>query len=184
MTKPDLAKFASPGKKLSWERRRALIEENFPDIVKLDWKKAFDEDIDLFAAIMRDIIKIDAATPGRSGPKPAVSAEEGFARFRQLNREDFSMLPFVESLSILAAGLSVTTLSRKINMSRANTFRLLRGEKSPTIEEFIQIAKAFKKEPGYFSDYRSAIVAAAIFERLARYPESSVKWYTQLGDIK
>jgi DNA-binding phage protein len=175
LERPDLSEFTAlnktqRGKRTPWDKRVALIQERFPSVLTLDWRKAFDEDLDLFADIMRDVLKADAAEPGRSGPKPSVDLRDGVTRFRQLVHEDFSMLSFQESLEILMAGMSLTTAARKTGLSRAKLHRLLRGLEAPSPHEMEQIAKG--------------LVTAAMQERLMNNPEASVKWYTELVKSK
>lgn len=169
------------GKKRSWASRRRLIEQRFPSIVDLDWKKAFDGDLDLFADIMRDILKADASAPGRSGPKPAVDYRQGVSRLRQLVGEDYSMLPFPEALASLQAGRSISALAHKIGLSRSDVYRMLKGEKHPSLTEMEIVAKAFKKAPGYFHDYRVSVVGEALMQRLEEVPEASARWYQQVA---
>lgn len=181
----DLSEFTrinktQSGRRMPWDRRVALIQQRFPAALTLDWRSAFDRDLNLFADIMRDILKADAAEPGRSGPKPSVGIRDGVSRLRQLTHEDFSMLTFTDSLGVLVGVLSMTTVARKTGLSRAKVHRLLRGLESPSPYEMEQIAHGFKKEPGYFAAYRTAVVVAAIQERLQAVPESSVKWYAEL----
>jgi AraC-like DNA-binding protein len=187
--RPDLSEFTNlnktqRGKRMPWDRRVALIQERFPSVLTLDWRRAFDEDLDLFADIMRDILKADAAEPGRSGPKPSVGLREGLERFRHLVHEDFSMLTFTESFAVLVGDLSLTAVARKTGLSRAKVHRLLRGTESPSPYEMEQIAHGFKKAPGYFADYRIALILNAMQERFLMAPESTVKWYVQLVKSK
>lgn len=183
--RPDLSVFVeankTKGKKRSWEARRKLIEDRFPSVATLDWKKAFDRDMDLFADILRDILKADAAAPGRSGPKPAVDYRQGVTRFRQLVDEDYSMLPFDEALASLQGSLSVSGLAHKVGLSRPTVYRLLTGAKHPSLEEMELIARAFKKAPSYFHAYRVSALAAALAQRLDEIPEASVNWYMKMS---
>jgi len=182
--RPDLSTFTAANtknKKRAWAARRPTIAERFPSIDTLDWKNAFDRDMDLFADILRDILKVDAAAPGRSGPKPGVDYREGVMRFRQLMDEDYSLLPFAEALASLQGSLSVSGLAHKVGLERSGVYRLLGGKKKPTIEEMEIIARAFKKAPSYFHDYRVAALAAALTKRLDDIPEASMNWYAKIN---
>lgn len=183
----DLSEFTRVNKtqgtrRMPWDRRVAVIQQRFPSALTLEWRRAFDGDLNLFADIMRDILKADAAETGRSGPKPSVALRHGVTRLRQLAHEDFSMLDFTESLAVLTGALSMTAVARRTGLSRAKVHRLLRGIECPSPWEMEQIAKGFKKEPGYFAAYRTAVVLAAMQERLQLVPESSVKWYIELAE--
>lgn len=182
---PDLSAFeevnARPGKKMTWDERVEVIFRQFPAIRDLDWKKAFDRDMDLFAWIMQDVFKSDAAAPGRSGPKPHVEySSESMARFRQMMGEDYSMYPFHEAFQILAGTRSLSALAVKTGISRSQVRRLLRGEVEPSSYEMECVARGFRKSPGYFLEYRRGVVLAAIAHRLTEVPEASVKYFQKI----
>ena len=179
----DLAVFEQrsvKGKRMSWDDRRKLIKVHFPAVDVLDWKRAFDNDIDMFAWVIRDILKADNAEPSRSGPKPAVDLKTGAARLRQLMGEDYSDLPFGDAFRILAGPRSLSALAAKTGISRSQVRRLLTRECRPTPWEMGQVAKAFKKEPGYFLEYRNEVILTALAEKLFGNSEVSVKFYRQL----
>lgn len=184
---PDLSVFIEAnrgdknGKKMPWDERVALIERTYPSVLKLDWKRAFDRDLDMFAKIMQDILKADAAAPGRSGPKPGVDMKTGAARLRQLMRDDYSMIPFHEAFTILAADRSLSALAAKTKLSRSQIRRLLRGDVTPSAFEMECVAKAFSKSPGYFAEYRAGTILAALADRLENVPEASVKYWHELA---
>lgn len=183
----DLALFEQrnvKGKRMSWDDRRKLIKLHFPTVDSLDWKTAFDNDIDTFAWVIRDILKADNAEPSRSGPKPAVDLKSGAARLRQLMGEDYSDLPFDEAFQILAGPRSLSALAAKTGISRSQVRRLLTGERLPTAYEMGQVAKAFKKEPGYFLEYRNEVILTALAEKLDSNSEVSVKFYRQLMGLR
>jgi transcriptional regulator with XRE-family HTH domain len=185
MSDPDLSLFdlvnSRPGKKLTWDERVDLIKKQFPQVLTLNWKKAFDNDLDLFAWIMQDVLKADAAEPGRSGPKPRVDYRQGASRYRQMMGDDYSMLPFPEAFSILAGDRSLSSLAAKTGISRSQVRRLLRGEVLASSQEMEQVARGFQKSPGYFADYRRGVVLAAIYERLVDVPEASVKYWSEIA---
>lgn len=168
-------------KKLGWDERVELIKHQFPSVISLDWKKAFDRDLDLFAWIMKDVLKVDAAEPGRSGPKPAVEYRAGVTRFRQMMGEDYSMRPFHEAFTILAGERSLSALAAKTGVSRSRIRLLLRGDIQPSWEQMEKIAAGFAKSPGYFLEYRRGVVVAAIWERLTAIPEASVKYFYEIA---
>lgn len=189
MSEPNLSVFREVNekgsqkgeKKLAWDERVDLIERQFPSVEALDWRRAFDRDLDLFAWIMKDVLKVDAAEPGRSGPKPSVDYRSGVRRFRQLMGDDYSMRPFHEAFSILAGDRSLSSLAAKTGVSRSQVRRLLRGEIEPSATEMELIAKGFSKSPGYFLEYRRGVVLAAIHERLTAVPEASVKYWYEIA---
>jgi hypothetical protein len=171
-------------KKVPWSERYKVIKEQFPSVAELDWNEALRKDVDLFGRILRDIIKLDQAEPGRSGPRRAVDPNAGHATLRMLAGQDYSELPFNEAFRVLGRGMSLTTLARKTSLSRMTCSRLLRAEKVPDADEMRLVAEAFKKHPSYFIEYRVAYVTAAIAERLASAPESSIVFYKKLAGEK
>lgn len=166
--------------KLPMERRVALIREEFPSVNTLNWKAAFDRDLELFARIMRDIFKLDQPEPRRSGPRPEPDFDRALVSLRQLMGQDYTTLPFFEAFNILADKRSLTQLGRKCGMDRMRVQRLRRDERAPMLWEMAQIADAFGKHPSFFTEYRSAMICGAIIDRLEASPETGVHIYRRL----
>lgn len=162
------------------ERRMDMIRDEFPSTVRLDWKKAFNNDRDLFARIWRDMVKLGQTQPGRPGPRPTLEFPEGMQEFRRLAAEDYSTLPFPQAFRVLSRGLSFTMIARKVGLDRNLVYRLQIGTKQPDVYALKQVAKAFKKDPSYFMEYRTHYIASAMLERLENAPEASVNLYRQL----
>lgn len=184
----NLDRTAVRGKRVPWQKRVDLIFTQFPSTQLLvsgelvpNWKRAYDKDIDLFAWIIRDVLKADGATPGRSGPKPTVNRATGEARLRQLMGDDYSVEPFCVAFQALAHSRSLTNIAYKTGLSRSQVNRLLKGMCEPTGYEMEQVAHAFGVPPGYFSEYRLGVVVAAIVERLKQYPDATVKYWRELA---
>lgn len=169
---------------LSWDERLRAIKKQFPSVERLNWDKALANDVELFGNIIRDVLRHDQAEPGRDGPKPEIGYRQGVRRIQQFMGEDFSLLPFPEAFRNLTAGMSLTPLARKTSMSRMNCSRLLRGEKEPHVDEMILIAKAFKKDPSYFVEYRAAYIMSYIAQHCEQAPEVSVNLYKRLQKAK
>lgn len=179
----DLLKFEQATKdKLPWDRRAVMILAQFGSVEKLVWRKAFESDIDLFARLVKDILKLDQAQPGRPGPRPALDYEQGVARLRQYMGQDYSMEPFEASLKNLANGRSIRALARKTGLSKNHIHRLLTGEIEADAYAMREIARAFDKHPSFFAEWRAMWVANAIVERLMNQPESSIVLYRKLKD--
>lgn len=166
---------------LEKDERDRRINENFPSASNLDWGAALSRDTDLFARIMRDIIKLDQREPGKSGPRPnTLDFEKGLATFRTLMGEDFTTLPFRESFAVLARGYSLTHLARKVHLSRPKVHRFLRGEVQPTEYDLRAIADGFNKHPSYFVEYRRAYIIQALEDALLKEPESTIAYYQKM----
>lgn len=174
----DLAPFEQATKaKVAWDRRAAMILEQFNSVEKLRWRKAFETDIDLFARLVKDILKLDQAQPGRPGPRPALDYEQGVARLRQYMGQDYAMDEFPVALKALANGRSIRSLARKTGLSKNHIHRLLTGDIEPDAFAMTEIARAFDKHPSFFLEWRAMWVANAIVNRMVSQPESSVALY-------
>lgn len=172
-------------KKAPWQERVKVVDEVFPSYARLDWRKAFDGDIELFARVMRDILKTDQTEPGRSGPRPNLNRGPALAKLREYMGSDYSELPFPLALQVLAGEkASVRSIAHKTGLARMFTHRLLMGERPVDMVTIETVAKAYKKNPGYFLEYRVAFVLAALGDRLAVSPETSVGLYRRLKGEK
>ena len=170
------------GEKTSWDKRYDVIKTQFPDPKTFDWRKAFDKDLDLFARIMRDVLKVDQAVPGRPGPRPALDYDRGVKSLRQMMGQDYSTLPFPDTFQFLAGDRSLSHTARKTGLSRSQVHRLLRGESQPDVNEMTMVAEAFGKHPSFFLEYRAAFVVAALSEKLLNAPEATIGFYRRIQD--
>lgn len=182
--RPDLSVFRElneRGKRVPWAERVKVIRQQFPSVENLDWNRALERDVDLFGRIIRDIIKLDQAEPGRDGPRRQVDPAKGREALRRLAGQDYSELPFAESVRVLSRGMSLRPLARKTGLSPMTLSRLLRGDKEPDVHEMHAIAEAFKKHPSYFVEYRVGFITAAMASKLASAPEASIGIYRKLA---
>jgi DNA-binding phage protein len=179
----DLAPFKKANEKgvgTKAAERMRLIRKEFPVVYELDWKRAFDQDLDLFARVVRDILKLDQAVPGKPGPRLDPEYDRALVHLRQLMGQDYTMLSFVEAFGVLADGRSLTQLARKVGLSRTQVRRLRMGWKVPSLYEMSQIADAYGKHASFFVEYRIAYITGALATRLASAPESSIGLYRKL----
>lgn len=170
---------------MAWDKRLTEIKQAFPSVEQLDWKKAFDADITLLGRILRDLLKSDQATPGRPGPRPSLDRARAEPRLDEWLGKDpterpYTTLPFCDAFRLLTKRKSLTQVSRKVDMSRTQTFRLLKGDIEPTLPMIEQIAKAYGKAPAWFKEYRVAAITAAIVTALDQKPEQTIKSYEAL----
>lgn len=165
---------------LPWDKRAAMITSQFSSVENLKWRKAFESDIDLFARLVKDILKLDQAQPGRPGPRPALDYEQGVARLRQYMGQDYSLDVFPRTLKDLANGSSIRAIARKTGLSKNHVHRLMTGDLEPDAYAMSCVADAYGKHPSYFVEYRALWVANAIVNRLADNPESSIALYRKL----
>lgn len=169
-------------RKMPTGERDDLLAEKFPSILSLDWEKALANDTNLFARIMRDIIKLDQPREsGKHGPRPNVmDIDKGMASFRQLIGEDFSNLPFDETFAIMTRGNSVRQIARKAKLSPTEVQRLRLGRRRPTMFDMRAIAEGFNKHPSFFVEYRRNYIVEQLSDRLLDEPERITAYYQKM----
>lgn len=175
----DNARWKAARRRVPWDERLRLIREQFPVTASLDGHTILRED-DALARLIRDILKIDQIEPGRAGPRPGLDYERGMQSWRELFGQDYAEVPFPEAFRSLTRGNSLTTIARKTNISRSRVHQLLRGERSPTIDDLRLIAEAYGKRPQFFCEYRAEFIMAIIAERLNKEPETTIAVYRKL----
>lgn len=176
-----LAEFEALSRKTPWGERVKLIRERFPSTFKLDWNKAFSDDLDLFARVLRDILKLEQALPGRPGPRPSLDVAVATRRLQQFLGKDFTIEAFPEAFRILAGTRSIRHLAAKTGLDRNHIHRLLNGTMEPDAFALSAVAKAFGKSPSYFLEYRIAYIGAAMVSRLEWSPETTIDLYRKLA---
>jgi hypothetical protein len=174
----DNAKWKALRKRVPWEQRIQLIREEFPSTRDPDWN-AILKDPDVFARILKDILKVDQIEEGRAGPRPNLDVERGMRTWKEF-RGDYSELPFVDSFRVLARGNSQRTIARKTGISKTRIVRLQQGDDRPGINDLCVIAEAYNKKPAYFVEYRAEYIVAAIAARLNDEHELTVALYRKL----
>lgn len=176
----DEAVFAEANsKKLSWSVRYDLIREQFPSVERLRWEKAFD-DVELLGRVLRDILKIDQAPQGRSGPRPTLDYEKAQKRLAQFLGNDYTVLPFHEALRVLAGDRSIRSLATKTGLDRNLIHRLLSQQIAPDAYIITEVANAFDKQPSYFLEYRVNVVLAALSDQMMSAPEMTIDLYRRI----
>lgn len=166
--------------KVKWDERVDLIKKEFPSVVNLDWAKLFDADPMIMGRLVNDILKVDLADRGRPGKRPAIEQEAASDRLRQLSGEDYTMLPFHEAFRILANGRSSRGLAARLAVSHTAVNRLMRGMDSPSAAVMEKTAKVFKKDPGYFVEYRLIYIFGMLYRKLEVNPEATVGFYMKM----
>lgn len=165
--------------------RRQLLHDKFPSVAQLNWDKAFDNDIDLLGHLLRDILKLDMALPGAAGRRPGLEEDEARPSLDRLMGRSptshvYSVLPFRATFELLMNGRSYRAMESKLGMPKTRVFRLLRGLDTPNTQDMELIAKAFKKQPSYFVEYRVQAIAASVYAALGEQPETSIGVYERL----
>lgn len=174
-------------KKIPWEQRRELIHEKFPSVVKLDWNKALSSDVTLLGSLIRDVMRLEAAED-RVGPRSPVDEDKGREMLARIRSEDHTELPFKEALCMLCSDRSTgkrwsfQQAGRKIGWSKRKAWTLMSGVRQPTVDEMVEAAEAFNKDPSFFHEYRVRFISGVVGRKLDDFPDLSVTFYQKLVD--
>lgn len=165
-------------KRVPWEQRIQMIYEEFPGTRDPDWNQIL-QDPDVFARILRDVLKVDQIEAGRAGPRPNLDVERGMRSWNEF-RGDYSELPFVDAFRILTNGNSQRTIARKTGISKTRIVRLQQGDDRPCMDDLRAIAEAYNRKPAYFVEYRAEYIIAAVATRLQDEHELTAALYRKL----
>lgn len=171
-------------RKVPWSERRKLIVEHFPSVERLDWVEVFRQDPSIMGRIINDILRLDAAEPGKPGKRPGLARGDVEQRLEKLFGSRFSDRPFPKAFKSLIGDRSIRHVASKTGLNRNTVHRLLKGEQIPDEYEMEEIAKAFDINPAYFAEYRLAYVVGFIYSRLAVNPEATIVQYKKIQDQK
>lgn len=181
----DLARFAEDNinwkalrKRVPWDERLKMIQEEFPSTKNTDWNQIL-KDPDVFARILRDVLKVDQIEAHRAGPRPNLDIEKGMRSLQEMHG-DYSERPFIEAFRILTRDNSQRTIARKTGLSKSRIVRLFQGDDRPTMDDLRAIASAYKKKPAFFVEYRAEYIMAAIATRLQDEHELTAALYRKL----
>jgi transcriptional regulator with XRE-family HTH domain len=166
-------------RRIPWDERVKLIEQQFPGIRDADWNVVL-KDPDILGRLLKDILKVDQIEPGRAGPRPNLDYERGMQAWLEMTGQDYCELPFVRALRILTKGQAVRVVARKANVTKTRMDRLMRGVDRPSADDLRSIAEAYGKKPAFFAEYRAEYVTAAIVGRLSVEPEMTTAIYVNL----
>lgn len=175
----DNARWKEQKKRVPWEERLKMIDEEFPAVQTTEWNVIL-RDPDVLARVLKDILKVDQIEPGRAGPRPNLDVERGMRTWKEMTVGDYAERPFPEAFRILTRDNSVRTIARKTNISKSRVVRLLQGTDSPTVDDLRSIAAAYQKKAAYFVEYRAEFIIAAIATRLTDEHEMTVALYKKL----
>lgn len=170
--------------KMPWRERYQLIVSVFPSVENLDWNEVFRADPAILGRIVNDIIKQEQARPGTPGKRPALDPEVASQRIRELSGEDYSLLPFEQAFNNLKGDRSVRHVASMVGLDKSMVHKLLTGKTHPTMEQMEKIAAGFKKQPGYFHEYRVAYVLSMMFALMDDGPESAIVQYRKLREMR
>lgn len=164
---------------VTWDVRVQAIKRRFPSIDRLDWEKAFRADPTLLGRVINDILKVDAAEPGKPGKRPAIDPKNAEQRLRVLMGEDYTTLPFYEAFALMVGNRSIRHIANKTGVNRNTIFFLKQGG-DPSADAMEKIAKAYGKSPEFFVEYRLMYITAILHSRMISNPESTINLYRKV----
>lgn len=164
--------------KETWEERRTKIKAQFPSTDLISWGKALQNDNEVFALVLGDLIKAEGKR-SRPGKRPSLSRPLAEAELLRLAGEDYSSAPFLRTFRALTFGRSVRGIANKTGLGQTTVQRLLHGAE-PSFSHMEKIAAAYKKHPSYFLEYRIAYVGMVIDGYLREHPETATVWYLKM----
>lgn len=168
------------GPRVPWPERKKMIVQFFPSVERLDWAEAFRQDPALMGRIINDILKLDAAEPGKPGKRPGLEQDDAEARLATLFGGRYSDLPFAQAFRAVAGERSIRHIASSTGLNRNTVHRLLNGDQQPDEFEIEAIARAFRVEPSYFAEYRLAYIVGFLYSRLAQNPDATVLFFKKL----
>ncbi len=133
------------------------------------------DDLDVFGAILQDVLRHWGRSPGQgrgkqSAPQVADS-EELMARLVELDR--LGRQPFHMELREMAGSLSSAEVARRSGLSKTRCWNLLQGYIKPTMSDMEATARAFGRDPWHFIEYRARWLTDRIHDQLLADPARS-----------
>lgn len=175
----DNARWREAKRRVPWEERMRLIEQEFPGVLTADFNVVL-RDNDIFARVLKDILKVDQVEPGRAGPRPNLDFERGMQTWKEMTGQDFSEQPFYVAFQQITRGDSFTIIARKTLISRSRVYKLWQGHIRPTVDDLRVVATAYGKRPAFFAEYRTEYILASIAARLIKESEMTIPLYLKL----
>lgn len=153
----------------TWDEARDRIARETPSHDMDRWANGLNED--QLAKIIKDVLRAGHAHASKGWrPQPD---ENDISILRDMIELEYTTLPFVEAFRILAGERSLNHLSSRTGIDRYRIHRLITGRYEPTGGELETIARTFKKDPRYFCEYRSTLIAAAVMRAMDSNPDQS-----------
>lgn len=167
--------------KLNWDETVMRLYQELPQAKSVDWSSVFRNDPKILGSLINDIIKVSVSRKGRPGKRSASSEEEVAADFRKLTDSDYSEFPFRVALKHAMGKRSLRQTALLSGVDKMIVHRFLNGKgPSPTLAQMEALAKALKKDPSYFVEYRAAYICNSLYEILCDNPESAVVFYKKV----
>lgn len=160
------------------------LEQQYPSLTYLSgppsksvrraWVAVFNARPDAMHSLLADYIKQVHATPGRIGQRPMPKEEQ--VDFQGLMYGEENDLSLREVLPKIVK-VSERAFCSQIHMSRSQYQRMLAGDYDPDVNEMRAIAKALKRPPTFFVEYRKAMAIAAFINLIEERPGIATSLY-------
>lgn len=169
-----------------WQATLDRIEREVPGTKEVDWASLFKADPKILGDLVNDVIKINISEKGRPGKRSAQSAEDIEEDLKKLTGEDYAVRPFPEALKAAMGGRSIRHVASQAHLDKMTVHRLLQGRGAPATAEQIEwLAKAVKKDPSYFMEYRVLYVCSVVYQIMMMSSEAATIQFNKLkGAIK
>lgn len=145
------------------------------------WVAVFNAHPDAMHQLLADYIKHAHARPGRIGQRPMPREEE--VDLDALIYGEENELPLAEVL-VKQVAVSERMFCVQSGISRSQYQRILAGQYEPTVHEMRMLAKAIKKPPTYFIEYRKAMAIAAFINLVNERPAVATTIYRNYLEVQ
>jgi hypothetical protein len=174
----------SQSKARDWDKTIAKLFEKVPEAQDVDWDGLFRDDPMILGDIINDIIKVGVSKKGRPGKRSASNAADIENDLRRLTQKDYTSLPARQALiNLMGTDKSMRFVAHASGLDKMTVHRLLSGKREFTLEDFEALAKAFRKSPSYFMEYRVAYICMALSAMLVKSGEASTIFYEKLRKV-
>ena len=164
-----------------WEERYKDIVKEFPMVENISWGSAFREDTNLFASLLKDVIKAEGrgSTPGK---RPPLGKKEASKQLAVVARMDYSDLDFYETFKALCSNKTVREIGKQTGLGKSSIYQLLNKQRYPSFSTMEKIALGFDKKPEFFLEYRIAFILLNMDSFLQSYPEAATNWFLKINE--
>jgi len=166
-------------RKAAWYENIQKVKANYPSLNDADWGRS---NQDAFTHVMGDLLKSEGKR-SRPGKRPALDRSIAEGELAKLTGSSYSETDFRNAFKALTHGRSIRGIAHKCGMHKDQVHRLLNGTVQPSLETMEKIAKAFRKDPSYFVEYRVAFVLISIDKYLSDSPETATVWYHKMKGL-
>lgn len=164
-----------------WQATLERIEREVPGTKEIDWVSLFRADPKILGDLVNDVIKINISEKGRPGKRSAQNAEDIEEDLRKLTGEDYAVRAFPEALREAMGSRSIRQVAAQAHLDKMTVHRLLNGKGAPpTAEQIEWLAKAVKKDPAYFMEYRVLYVCSVMYQMMMTSSEAATIQFSRL----